>query len=70
MRCLNRLRIIRQAAGTTTGAQEFCERFDAIERTLTASSGLPGEDEPEVKADIPALPEPKITTQRRAGTGS
>ena len=29
MRCLNRLRIVRQAAGNTTGAQEFCERFDA-----------------------------------------
>ena len=70
MRCLNRLRIIRQAAGTTTGAQKFCERFDAIERTLTASSGLPGEDTPEVTADIPALPGRKITTQRRAGTGS
>ena len=55
MRCLNRLRIIRQAAGNTTGAQEFCERFDAVERTLTASYGLPGEDTPDARADIPAL---------------
>ena len=55
MRCLNRLRIVRQAAGNTTGAQEFCERFDAVERTLTASYGLPGEDTPDARADIPAL---------------
>src|SRR6266704_921376 len=27
MRCLNRLRIVRQAAGNTTGAREFCDRF-------------------------------------------
>ena len=44
MRCLNRLRIIRQAAGDTAGAQEFCERFNAVERALAASYGLPGED--------------------------
>ena len=54
MRCLNRLRIIRQAAGNTAGAQEFCERFDAVERTLAASCGMPGEDAP-ARADIPAL---------------
>ena len=70
MRCLNRLRIIRQAAGTTTGAQEFCERFDAIERALTASSGLPGEDTPEARLTSPHYRARKITTQRRAGTGS
>ena len=28
MRCLNRLRLVRQAAGNTAGAEEFCERFD------------------------------------------
>ena len=55
MRCLNRLRIVRQAAGNTAGAQEFCERFDAVERTLTASYGLPYEDTPDARADIPAL---------------
>ena len=55
MRCLNRLRIVRQAAGNTAGAQEFCERFDAVERTLTASYGLPCEDMPDARADIPAL---------------
>ena len=43
MRCLNRLRIVRQAAGNTAWALEFCERFDAVERTLTACAGrLPG----------------------------
>jgi len=53
MRCLNRLRIIRQAAGDTVGAREFCERFDAVERTLAGSYDLPGEDTP-ARADIPA----------------
>ena len=55
MRCLNRLRIIRQAAADSAGTQEFCERFDAVERTLTASYGLPCEDIPDARADIPAL---------------
>ncbi len=55
MRCLNRLRIVRQAAGNTTGAQEFCGRFDALERTLAASYGLPFEDTPDARAAIRAL---------------
>ena len=55
MRCLNRLRIVRQAAGNTAGTQEFCERFDAVERTLSASYGLPCEDTSDARADIPAL---------------
>ena len=55
MRCLNRLRIVRQAAADSAGTQEFCERFDAVERTLTASYGLPCEDMPDARADIPAL---------------
>jgi len=55
MRCLSRLRVIRQAAGDTAGAQEFCERFDAIERALTISYALPGENTPDARADIPAL---------------
>ena len=71
MRCLNRLRLIRQAAGSTAGAQEFCERFDAIERALTASSGLPGEDTPEVRADIPALwPRPTASPRQRSSAGN
>ena len=32
MRCLNRLRLVRQAAETIPGAEEFCARFDAIEQ--------------------------------------
>jgi transcriptional regulator with XRE-family HTH domain len=54
-RCLNRLRIVRQAAGDTAGAREFCERFDAVERTLAASCNLPGQPMPVARADIPAL---------------
>ncbi len=52
MRCLNRLRLVRQATGNITEAKEFCDRFDAIERTLTA---LPGSETPVAKADVPAL---------------
>jgi len=55
MRCLNRLRVVRQAAGGTAGAQEFCERFDAVERILTVSYGMAYEDTPDARADIPAL---------------
>jgi tetratricopeptide (TPR) repeat protein/DNA-binding XRE family transcriptional regulator len=55
MWCLNRLRIIRQAARNTAGAQEFCERFDVAERTLTTCYGLPREATPDARADIPAL---------------
>ena len=55
MRCLNRLRIVRQAAGNTAGAREFCERFDAVERTLTASYNLPGQRTPDARADIPGV---------------
>ena len=36
MRCLSRLRPVRQAAGNTAEAREFCDRFDAIERVLVA----------------------------------
>jgi DNA-binding XRE family transcriptional regulator len=36
MRCLNRLRLICQAAGNTARAQEFRERFDAAEQALAA----------------------------------
>ena len=55
MRCLNRLRLIRQAAGNTAGAQEFRERFDAAEQALAASCSLPRDDTPDARADIPAL---------------
>jgi hypothetical protein len=55
MRCLNRLRIVRQAAGNTAGAREFCERFDAVERALAASYNLPSQRTGDARADIPAL---------------
>ena len=45
MRCLNRLRLIRKAAGNTTaGGREFPERFDAAERALAATCSLPRDD--------------------------
>ncbi len=37
MRCLNRLRLIRQAAGDTPGAPELRKRFDAAEQALDAT---------------------------------
>ena len=55
MRCLNRLRLIRQAAGNTAGAQEFRERFDAAEQALAATCSLPRDDTPDARAGIPAL---------------
>jgi DNA-binding XRE family transcriptional regulator len=55
MRCLNRLRPIRQAAQNTAGTQEFCDRFDAVEQNLAASCALPGDDQPEIWTDVPVL---------------
>ncbi|MGH3244880.1 MAG: helix-turn-helix domain-containing protein [Trebonia sp.] len=53
-RCLNQLRLVRCAAANTPGAEEFCARFDAAERTQAASpaclyAGIA------YKADVPAL---------------
>ncbi|MGH3194341.1 MAG: helix-turn-helix domain-containing protein [Streptosporangiaceae bacterium] len=55
MQCLNRLRIVRRAAGSAARAQEFCDRFDAVEQTIAASCGLPREDILDTRAGIPAL---------------
>jgi DNA-binding XRE family transcriptional regulator len=41
MRCLNRLRMVRRAAENTTGAQEFCDRFDAVERAAPLRAACP-----------------------------
>ena len=41
IRCLNRLRLVRRAAGNAAGADDFCERFDVIERALAAPHLLP-----------------------------
>jgi hypothetical protein len=46
MRCLNRLRLIRRAAGNIAWAQEFRERFDAAEQALAATCSLPRDDAP------------------------
>jgi Rod binding domain-containing protein len=54
MRCLNRLRLVRQAAGSTADAGEFCDRFDAIERALTARRTQPSYDMPTAEAEVPA----------------
>jgi DNA-binding XRE family transcriptional regulator len=42
LRCLNRLRLIRRAAGNITCAQEFRERFDAAERVQAATCSRHG----------------------------
>jgi len=55
IRCVNRLRLVRQMVVSTGEAEEFCERLDAIERTLAAPSVLPGDDAADARADVPAL---------------
>jgi transcriptional regulator with XRE-family HTH domain len=54
IRCLNRLRLVRLAAGTTTGAEEFCERFDVVERAVAATCALPGDDTRNARSVVPA----------------
>ena len=54
IRCLNRLRLVRLAAGTTTGAEEFCARFDAVERALAATHAAHGSDARNARPDVPA----------------
>lgn len=56
MRCLDQLRLVRQAVGTAPSTQEFRERFDVIDRALAASYDLPGDDAPQATARITALP--------------
>jgi hypothetical protein len=46
LRCLNRLRLVRQAAPNMAQAKEFCDRFDAIERTLAARCPVPSDEMP------------------------
>jgi hypothetical protein len=55
IRCLNRLRVVRRAAGNAAGADDFCERFDVIERALAGPHLLPADDAPVARADVPAL---------------
>lgn len=51
MRCLNRLHLVRQAAGATPSAQQFCDRFDAISQALAAYD-LPGDDTQDIRASL------------------
>jgi hypothetical protein len=55
-RCLNRLRLIRQAAATTPGAEEFRDRLDAIDQTLSTPRPRPHAetDAPCTQARLPA----------------
>jgi transcriptional regulator with XRE-family HTH domain len=46
MRCLNRLRLIRETAGDTARGQEFRGRFDAAEQALAATCSLHCDDTP------------------------
>jgi hypothetical protein len=54
MRCLNRLRLVRQAASGAPGAGEFCARFDAIEQAMAAGRILLSDDISAAGAKVPA----------------
>ena len=56
MRCLNRLRLVRQVAVSIPGAEEFCARFDTIDLAVATARALPGHDVQAVQAGVPALP--------------
>jgi len=55
MRCLSRLRLVRQAAASAPGAEEFCARFDAIEQARAVPGTLPGSGMPDAESGVPAL---------------
>jgi transcriptional regulator with XRE-family HTH domain len=54
MRCLNRLRLVRQASGNIAEAKEFCDRFDAIERNVVVPRAASSDDSPAAEAGVPA----------------
>jgi hypothetical protein len=54
-RCLNQLRLVRCAAASTPGAEEFCARFDAAERAQAASPACLYAGIADTEADVPAL---------------
>jgi len=54
-RCLSQLRLVRHAAASTPGAEEFCARFDAAERTQAASPACLYAATAVAETDIPAL---------------
>jgi hypothetical protein len=41
MCCLNQLRLVRQAAASTLGAEEFCARFDMVDRPGRSALAMP-----------------------------
>ncbi|MBV9449000.1 MAG: helix-turn-helix domain-containing protein [Streptosporangiaceae bacterium] len=54
IRCLNRLRLVRLAAATVAGAEEFCDRFDVIDRALALARDTISGDSRGARRDIPA----------------
>jgi transcriptional regulator with XRE-family HTH domain len=54
MRCLNRLRLVRQASASVPGGEEFCARFDAVERTLVPALAALGGETLEAEVSVPA----------------
>jgi len=64
MRCLNRLRPIRRAAGNIAWAQGFRERFDAAEQALAATCSLPRDDAPLMNDGSPGTGYETLTSGR------
>jgi hypothetical protein len=58
IRCLDQLRLVRQAVASIPGAEGFCGRFDEIDRVLAGSYGLPGRDAFQETASTSVLPHP------------
>lgn len=55
VRCLNRLRLVRQAAACAPEAEEFCARFDAIGRFSAVPRVRAGDEMRDAVVDVPAL---------------
>ncbi len=52
VRCLSRLRLVRQAAASTPGREEFCARFDAVEQALAVPGSPPGCGTPDAASGV------------------
>ena len=68
MRCRNQLRLVRHAAASTPGAEEFCARFDAVDWTRAAPPARLDVGIPETEADVPALCAHRNTGRRHGCT--
>jgi hypothetical protein len=55
VRCLNQLRIVAEATGESAASRELRERFETIERALTAPDNLPGSEARLSMAGVSAL---------------